>query len=211
MKFTKFGHACFLIEEGNARLLVDPGSYSEGFERLTNLDAILISHQHQDHLSIENITALLEGNPKAIIIADSQSGGLLKDDGIESKVVKGGDNFDISGVKVEVIGDTHAVIHPNFPTHTNVGYLFADKLFFPGDALTLPEREIEILAIPSVAPWSKASETIDYLLAVKPKVAIPVHDAITTSPEMYDGFLAGVGKEMGIEVRQCQNGSTLEL
>lgn len=38
MRLTKFGHSCLLVEEGGARVLLDPGSFSEGFEELDGLD-----------------------------------------------------------------------------------------------------------------------------------------------------------------------------
>ncbi|MCA1695075.1 MAG: MBL fold metallo-hydrolase, partial [Actinobacteria bacterium] len=46
MEITHFGHSCVLLDTGSARLLIDPGTWSEGFEDLTGLDAVLITHQH---------------------------------------------------------------------------------------------------------------------------------------------------------------------
>ena len=44
MLITKFGHSCFLVEEGSARLLVDPGNWSEDISGLKNIEALFISH-----------------------------------------------------------------------------------------------------------------------------------------------------------------------
>ena len=49
MQVTHFGHACVLVELGTARILIDPGEWSEGFSGLRDLDRILITHKHSDH------------------------------------------------------------------------------------------------------------------------------------------------------------------
>ena len=59
----------------------------------------------------------------------------------------------------------------------NTGYFVDDTFFFPGDAYTVPNKPVEILALPVAGPWCKIAETIRYALAVKPTVAFPVHDA----------------------------------
>ncbi|TXB92490.1 MBL fold metallo-hydrolase, partial [Mycobacterium tuberculosis] len=46
MQLTHFGHSCLLAEFGQTRLLFDPGTFSHGFEGITGLSAILITHQH---------------------------------------------------------------------------------------------------------------------------------------------------------------------
>ena len=53
MRLTRFGHSCLLVEEGGARVLLDPGSFSEGFETLEGLTAVCVTHQHVDHVRIE--------------------------------------------------------------------------------------------------------------------------------------------------------------
>ncbi|HET6987492.1 MAG TPA: MBL fold metallo-hydrolase, partial [Kribbella sp.] len=57
MKLTKFAHACVRLEKDGKVLLVDPGSFSEpaAFERA---DAILVTHEHQDHLDVDRVSAL---------------------------------------------------------------------------------------------------------------------------------------------------------
>jgi L-ascorbate metabolism protein UlaG (beta-lactamase superfamily) len=45
IRITHYGHACVLAElAGRTRVLFDPGTYSAGFEELTGLDAVLITH-----------------------------------------------------------------------------------------------------------------------------------------------------------------------
>ena len=61
MQVTHFGHSCVLLDTGAARLLLDPGGFSSGFEDLTGLDAVLVTHQHPDHLDTERLPVLLAG------------------------------------------------------------------------------------------------------------------------------------------------------
>ena len=51
MKITKIGHCCLVLEEESIKILTDPGSFTiEGQEQITDLDVVLITHEHQDHL-----------------------------------------------------------------------------------------------------------------------------------------------------------------
>ena len=77
MQVTHFGHSCVLLDTGTARLLIDPGNFSPGFEDVTGLDAVLVTHQHPDHLDPERLPALLRGNPDARLIVDSGTAGQL--------------------------------------------------------------------------------------------------------------------------------------
>ena len=63
MQLTKYGHSCLLVTDGDARVLIDPGVFSTGFEGLRGLTAVLITHQHADHLDIDRLATLLEANP----------------------------------------------------------------------------------------------------------------------------------------------------
>ena len=211
MKITKYGHAAFLIEEGEARILIDPGSFSSGFEKHTDLSAIIYTHQHGDHLDRDKLKSLAESNPRAIILADIDSSRLISADGFNVQILRAGDKASIAGVEVEAIGVNHAVIHPDIPIVANIGYMIADRFFYPGDALTLPERPVEILALPIEAPWSKVQEVVDYARNVKPKIVIPAHDAIITTPEMYYGMITSLTDDYGIKFEPLANGITIEL
>ena len=70
MRITRYGHSCVLVEDGAGRVLLDPGMFSSGFEDLRGLTAVLITHQHPDHLDVERVTRLMEANPDAILVTD---------------------------------------------------------------------------------------------------------------------------------------------
>ena len=84
MKITHFGHACLLVETGGARLLFDPGTDSSGFETLRDLSAILITHEHDDHVDYAKLPALTVQNPGAQLIADRDTAAKL--DGARAEI-----------------------------------------------------------------------------------------------------------------------------
>ncbi|HEY6425252.1 MAG TPA: MBL fold metallo-hydrolase [Pseudonocardiaceae bacterium] len=209
MQIVHFGQACVLAEIGMARLLLDPGVYSAGFEELTGLDAILVTHQHPDHLDLDRLPALLAANPGAELVVDVGSAPLLVTAGIAHRVVRPGERLELAGSTIEVIGGEHGVIHPDIPVVPNNGYLIdggAGLLLHPGDSFTLPGAEIDVLLLPTAAPWIKISEAVEFLRAVDPGLAVPIHQAILARPEKYYGLfreLAPVGTEVHV-VTQAQ-------
>ena len=180
MDLTHFGHSCLLADFGVARVLFDPGTFSHGFEGITGLSAILITHQHPDHADPQRLPSLVEANPQAALYADPQTAAML---GGGWTAVNVGDEVDVDGLTIRGVGGRHAVIHPEIPVIDNISYLVGDgehaaKLMHPGDALFVPEEPVQVLATPAAAPWMKISEAVDYLRAVAPRHAVPIHQGI---------------------------------
>ncbi len=184
MRISRYGHSCLLVEHSDARILLDPGIFSTGFEQLRGLTAVLVTHQHPDHLDVDRLRALLQANPDARLHLDEGSAGQHAD--LEAVVVRSGDVLDL-GVPVTVHGSEHAVIHEDIPRIPNVGYLVADRFFTPGDALTVPAADVEVLGLPTAAPWLKLSEAVGLLRTVAPRLAFPVHDAVLSQPQIWYG------------------------
>src|SRR3989344_4908595 len=155
MKITKFGHCCLLIEENGVRILTDPGTYSTQQSEVKNIDFVLITHEHADHFHIDSLKALLKNNPQAKVITNKGVGALLEKDGIAFSVVENGQNSDANGVLIEGFGENHALMHTSIPPIQNTGYFIANKLFYPGDAFTNPEKQVEVLALPVAGPWRR--------------------------------------------------------
>jgi len=181
MKVTKFGHCCLLIEEQNLRILTDPGMYSTQQNDVKNIDVVLVTHEHQDHLHIDSLKIILKNNPLAKIITNKSVGVLLEKEGIVFTLIEDGQNFSEKEVLIEGFGKNHEVIHSSIPQTQNTGYFIANRLFYPGDAFTNPKKQIEVLALPVAGPWMKLSEAIDYAIKLQPKVYFPVHDGILKS------------------------------
>lgn len=194
MQITKLGHSCLHVVDGAANILIDPGTFSAGFETLTDLTAILVTHEHADHLDLERLPAVVAANPQAAVYADGGSAPKIEAAGVTVTAVHAGDTFDV-GTPVAVFGVNHAVIHADLPTVTNASYLIGGRLLHPGDSLTVPEVEVEILAVPAAAPWMAIKEGIDFYRAVAPAVAFPIHERILANPAMAYGLLEKLGPE----------------
>lgn len=175
MQTTHYGHSCLLLDTGAARLLIDPGSFSTGFESVTGLDAILVTHQHVDHLDVERLGPLLDANPDARLIVDTGTGTQLD---VPHEVVEPGATLDIAGARVQVLGGAHAVIHPDIPVIPNNAYLVDGTHLHPGDAFVVPPNPVDVLFVPSGAPWLKLAEAVDYTRAVNPRTIVPIHEAV---------------------------------
>ncbi|UXX96101.1 MBL fold metallo-hydrolase [Streptomyces sp. AD2-2] len=181
MKLTKNSHACIRLEKDGRSLVIDPGTFTEE-DAAVGAEAILVTHEHLDHFNEDRLRAGLEANPAAEVwtlksVADQLSAAFPG----RVHTVGHGDTFTAAGFDVQVHGELHAVIHPDIPRITNVGFLVdGGRVFHPGDALTVPDHAVETLMLPVMAPWSKISEVIDYVREVKPQRAYDIHDALLT-------------------------------
>jgi L-ascorbate metabolism protein UlaG (beta-lactamase superfamily) len=193
MQVTHFGHSCVLLDTGAARLLIDPGNFSKDFEGVDGLDAVLVTHQHPDHLDPERLPALLRRNPDARLIVDSGTAEQLDD--VEHEVVAPGTTLEIAGARVQVLGGQHAIIHPDIPRIVNNGYLVDGTHFHPGDALDTVPANLEVLFLPTAAPWQKLADAVTYLREVAPRTAVPIHQGILAVPGMYYGHFERLGPE----------------
>lgn len=194
MQLTHFGHSCLLADFGATTVLFDPGTFSHGFEGITGLSAILVTHQHPDHVDTARLPALVEANPGAALYADPQTAVQL---GAPWQAVHVGDRFGVAALTVRGVGGRHAVIHPEIPVIDNISYVIGDdahpaRFMHPGDALFVPDEPVDVLATPAAAPWMKIAEAVDYLRAVAPARAVPIHQGIIAPDArgIYHGRLA---------------------
>jgi L-ascorbate metabolism protein UlaG (beta-lactamase superfamily) len=175
MRLTKFGHACVRIEHGDATVVVDPGMFTEP-EAVDGATAVLVTHEHPDHWTADHL-ARADAPIFTISAVAAQLPLELRE---RVTVVTPGSSHDV-GVPMTVVGEKHAVIHPELPHFDNSGYLLTvgdTSIFHPGDALTVPDEPVDVLLLPVSAPWLKISEAIDYGRAVRARRNVAIHDAV---------------------------------
>lgn len=213
MQIVHFGHSCVLVDTGSARLLFDPGTLSAGFDDVRDLDAILVTHQHFDHLDVDRLPALVAANPTARLVVDVGSAAETAKLGLAAEIARPGDTLTLAGTAVTVVGGAHAVIHPEVEMPPNAGYLVEHGAFYhPGDSLFVPEQEVDVLGLPTSAPWLKTGEACDFLRAVAPRVAVPIHQGLfnETGTKLTYGWFSRMAPT-GTEVRPLTPREPAEL
>lgn len=189
MKLRHHRHSCLTVSLAGRSILVDPGSFSPQARTQNGLTAVLLTHQHPDHVDPDALDKLLLINPRLTIVAEPETAAAFGKAGRRIRVLKPGGYLELEqGIFLQGVGGRHAVIHPDIPRVGNLGVVLSapgePRLGITGDSLQdIGEfHRIDALAAPLVAPWSKISETIDFVRTVRPQRFIPVHDAIV-SPE----------------------------
>lgn len=176
MRMTKLGHSCVRLEQDGQSIVLDPGVWS-GADALTGADAVLITHEHVDHLDSGVVQAALERDPALELWTTGPVASKFSEFGSRVHTVGHGDAFMAAGFGVHVYGHDHAPIHPDMPSVPNIGFAIGG-LFHPGDAFTVPDEPVQTLLLPISAPWLKASEMIDYARAVRPQASYAIHDEL---------------------------------
>jgi len=211
MKLTKHEHACLVLEKSNDVLVIDPGNLTMPLADLRGVVAIVITHEHADHWTPEQLDRILDVNPDATIFAPrsvQRAAG-----GHTITAVADGDRHEVGGFTLAFYGTQHAVIHSSIPIVENVGVFVDGVLFYPGDAYTVPPVAVDTLAAPAGAPWLKIGEAMDYVLAVAPKRAFPTHEMTLSvaGQTLANARLETVTKAGGGEYFPLQPGESLDL
>ncbi|WP_157156630.1 MULTISPECIES: MBL fold metallo-hydrolase [unclassified Diaminobutyricimonas] len=211
MKLTKHEHACLVLEKDDQRLVIDPGEYTTPLLGIDNVVAIVITHQHPDHWSQNQLNTIRERNPEVKIFGPAGVAGAASD--FPVSIVEAGDEVTAEPFTLRFFGGQHAVIHESIPVIDNVGVLVNEILYYAGDSFTVPPVPIDTLAVPAGAPWLKIAEVMDYVAEVKPKRAFPTHEMVlsTIGKRLSNTRIGSVTEMMGGEYFPLEPGETLEL
>jgi L-ascorbate metabolism protein UlaG (beta-lactamase superfamily) len=187
MRITHCGHAAVLVETDGARILIDPGNLSDRWHGMTGLEAVLITHQHPDHVDPDAVPRLLAVNRAATVfvepsIADLVGEGKLPPLGASVRSLVPDDQAVVGDVLITAVGGQHAVIHRDIPRIGNVGYVLRSEgqptFFHPGDALDTTPAGVDVLAVPAYGPWAAMKETIDFVRTVGALEGFLIHDEL---------------------------------
>lgn len=212
MQLTKFTHACVRLDDGERNLVIDPGVFSEVEQALDGAAAVLITHEHPDHIDVEKVRGVLDKDSALQLFAPSSVTAVLAHLGDRVVTVKPGDTFEAGGFTVSAHGGQHAVIHPMIPVIANVGYLI-DGVYHPGDSFTVPTEPVSTLLLPTNAPWSKASEVVDFAVSVRAPRVHQIHDSLIkdTYANLVEGQIATIAGPHGVTLQHLQPTETVSV
>jgi L-ascorbate metabolism protein UlaG (beta-lactamase superfamily) len=174
---TKLGHSCIRLEKDDVRLVIDPGLWA-GPDVLAGASAILVTHEHPDHLDDRVVRAALAADPGVRLWASQTVAERFGEFGDRIHQVRHGDAVRAAGFDVHVYGSDHAIIDSAIPVIRNTGFAVDGQVFHPGDSFTLPEEPIPVLLVPVSATWLKFSEVAAYIRAAAPDRGYWIHDAL---------------------------------
>lgn len=211
MRITKFEHACVRIEYDGTVVVVDPGHFTD-LAAVDGAHAVLITHEHPDHYDPERLRAT-DAPIFTIEAVAKQIREGAPDVAERVTVVEPGQELE-AGLPVRVLGELHAVIHPEFPRFFNSGYVItagSAKVYHPGDALTHPGEDVDVLLVPVSAPWLKASEAIDFAREVKAPRNLAIHDRVYSEGglRIVDGHMNRFLPQAGQEYVRLADGADL--
>jgi L-ascorbate metabolism protein UlaG (beta-lactamase superfamily) len=217
-RLSKFGHSCVRLEKDGSAIVIDPGTFSDVEAALAGADAVLVTHEHPDHIDQERVLPILEANARLSIHAPAGVADTLRaaagNAAERIHTVEPGSRFEAAGFDLRTFGGQHALIHPHIPMVANIGYMVDDDLYHPGDSFTVPHGvQVRTLLVPLHAPWSKIGEVIDFLAAVRAERAFPIHDGLLNERGlgMFDRHSTNFGGWYGTRYERLDAGTAVEV
>lgn len=216
MLLTKFTHSCVRITDDDRAVVIDPGVFSEVETALADVSAVLITHEHPDHVDADRLAAAALANddlrvwaPKSV--ADQLAGKPELADRLTA--VGPGEEFTAGGFPIRTFGGQHALIHSSVPVVSNVCYLVEGTVYHPGDSYVVPPLAVEMALIPINAPWAKIAETMDFAVAVRAPRAVGIHDALLSDAgrSLYGSQVRRIGLEYETAYQPLLPGESREL
>jgi L-ascorbate metabolism protein UlaG (beta-lactamase superfamily) len=238
---TWLGHSSVVIEMDGARVVTDPvlrrrvahltRDAAVPIADVGQLDAVLVSHVHRDHLDMPSLLKLGRSLPVMVPLHD---GALLRRRGFSSVVeVSAGDELSVGALRVDVTPAHHGVVRRTVRARSEaVSYVIrgSHRVYFVGDSDLFPEMsevtpvDVALLPISGWGPRLPAGHlnprsAAQALALVRPAIAVPVHwgtyhrlYAAPPSDDVLHAFVREAAElAPDVEVRVLRPGGTLTL
>lgn len=176
------GHDGFLIKGDDKVVVIDPFQVKQ----CEPADVILVTHEHYDHCSPEDIQKIQKAS--TVIVTESNSAKKLSGD---VRVVRPGDKLTVSGIPIEAVPayNTNKNFHPK--QNGWLGFILTVdgvRIYHAGDTDLIPEMDsikTDIALLPVSGTYvMTAEEAVEAAKTIKPKLVIPMHyGAIVGSAE----------------------------
>lgn len=214
MKLTKFEHSCMVLEKEGKSLVIDPGGLNGALVPPINCVAVVVTHEHFDHLNQDKLKEIFAVNPEAKLYVNEGIAAKLEDElSGRATVVNSGQLEAVEGFSLQFVGALHEAIRPEVPRPVNVGVIVDELFFHPGDEYSVPEQPFVWLGLAINAPWAKVSETNDFVKAAKSKHVIPIHDGLLNEAGIgtYENHITAACEMVGSEYHTVSVGESIEL
>jgi len=211
VRITKYGHACVRLEKDGRAVVIDPGVLTPEDEALDGVEAVLVTHEHFDHLDVERLRAAAEKDPRLTVLTCPGVAAKLEDLGDRVRVLRADEAVEVAGFEITAKGEKHHFSHPDYPPVDNIGFLVDGEVFHTGDALTVVDASTLLFA--GQAPWLTVPAMIEYLRAVAPRRAYAVHDGLINEwgLRVLDDVLAMEAKRPNADIRRLMPGESVDL
>lgn len=179
---TWSGHAGFKVIHGNKKVYIDPYKLSKKYQGVSDADLVLITHNHFDHLSVEDLNNII--NEKTVIVSAQECLPQLKSLKVKESIgIDPHNSVNVDNLRIETVPayNVNKDFHPK--NHKNIGFIVEfgnDRLYHTGDSDMIPEMKDtnpSIVLIPVSGTYvmtaEEASKAVNEL--INPKIAIPMH------------------------------------
>jgi L-ascorbate metabolism protein UlaG (beta-lactamase superfamily) len=175
MKVTKYPQSCLLIEKSGKRLLIDPGVFvAQKFtaHEFGVVDAVLITHEHADHLHTELLRAVIAD--RDIPVVANESAAKLSE-GMVTKVVRDGELFEVAGFEIVAHELPHCAMVDGGAGPQNTGYIVDNTFFDPGDGVEVSGVHVPAAGVAIAGPDISPRDVVSFIKSVGCKTVIPLH------------------------------------
>ncbi len=203
-KMRWLGHDTILLHAGGKVIYFDPFRLAGA---LPPADIILVSHEHYDHCSPEDIKKIQ--TETTVIVTEPQAAKKVRG---KIKVLKPGENCEVAGIHIEAVPsyNTNKKFHPK--GNSWLGFIVdveGVRIYHAGDTDFIPEMK-DIKADIALLPVSgtyvmTAEEAAEAASVIGPKVAIPMHfGAVVGTKNDAERFAAALAGKVRVEILSRQ-------